>query len=321
MSTLEKRLSVNKKTTTTSLIIAIAVVFLLALSFATVSGQVINPQSDATGLAGTVPSPPPDTPATISIPTNGAVFVAVPISVSGVCPEGLLVKLFKNDVFSGSDLCAGGSWAISVDLFSGTNELVAIVFDDLDQEGPPSNKVTVEYNDDFGADSDFQRVNLTTNFAKRGADPETSLTWPVIITGGIGPYAVSIDWGDGFDELVTRAVAGEFDIVHIYSESGVYRIVIKTTDARGQSSFLQIVGIVNGPLGEIIDGGATDTAATAGRVVYRWVTWPLFVLLMMILTSFWLGRRYETHKLKQRFAQHPELKYQRSPLSSLAKPG
>jgi len=225
--------------------------------------------------------------------------------VVGVCPDDLLVKLFKNDVFTGSDQCANGNWSITIDLFSGINELVAIVFDDLDQEGPPSNKVTVEYDDDFGTDAEFKKVNLTTNFAKRGSDPNDNLIWPVIITGGISPYAIKVDWGDGLEDLLTRDVAGEFNISHIYEESGVYRVIIKITDSRDQSSFIQLVAIVNGPLGEIIEGGQDITgAASAGRIIEKWITWPLFVLMLLIIVAFWLGRRYEIRNLKQKFAKH-----------------
>ena len=55
----------------------------------------------------------------------------------------MLVKLFKNNVFAGSVQCEDGSYSIKTDLFVGTNELVARVYDDLDQPGPDSNVLTV----------------------------------------------------------------------------------------------------------------------------------------------------------------------------------
>lgn len=269
------------------------------------NAQVTNPQSGTTGLNGVVPAVPPQNPAVISLPTNGQVFEDVPVTVTGICPEGddLLIRLFKNDVFAGSDLCDNGSFTILIDLFSGTNELVAIVYDALDQAGPESNRVTIEYDDDFGIEGDENRVTITSNFAKRGTDPGDPLIWPVVISGGLAPYALKIDWGDGIEDLISREVAGEFEIDHIYEEAGVYRIIIKITDARNQSSFLQLVGIVNGPLNEAIVGASDDSAAPAGRIIYRWILWPLFLMLVLILITFWLGRRYETKRMQKLIQQ------------------
>lgn len=263
-----------------------------------------NPQSEAAGLTGTVPTEPPTQAATITIPTTGQTFTGVPIDVSGVCPGDLLVKLFKNDIFSGSDQCSNGTYTISTDLFSGTNELVAIVFDSLDQQGPESNRVTVTYNDDFGTDADFQRVQITSNFARRGANPGETLIWPITITGGLAPYALKVDWGDGIEDLSTQELSGDLNISHVYDSSGIYRVVIKVTDGRDQSAFLQVVAIANGPLSSTIGDDGTDGAAPAGRVVYRWITWPLFFLFIALVSTFWIGRRYEVNRLKKQFAAH-----------------
>jgi hypothetical protein len=56
-----------------------------------------------------------------------------------------LVKIFKNNVFGGSVQCDRGNFSLQSDLFVGTNELVARVFDELDQPGPDSNIVTVTF--------------------------------------------------------------------------------------------------------------------------------------------------------------------------------
>ena len=161
----------------------------LLLSFALVipaHAQVGNSnpnQSGTTGLQGKVSSPPPTTPATITTPTSGRSFNTTPITVSGLC---------KTD-------CAGGSYSIQVDMFGGSNELVAKVYDALDQEGPESNKVTVTFQDtQFAAFG--QRITLSSNLAKLGAPVGSQLTWPIILSGGTGPYAISVDWGDGSEE-------------------------------------------------------------------------------------------------------------------------
>jgi len=253
--------------------------------------QSSNPeQQGSVGLEGVIPSTPPTTGASITIPSNGQTFSNIPIDVRGICPNGLLVKLFKNGVFTGSAQCDGGSFKISTDLFSGANELVAKVYDALDQAGPDSNIITVNFND-AGFGSSRSRVTLTSNYAKRGANPGDTLTWPILLSGGIAPYALSVDWGDGKTELVSRANAGSFDITHAYKDPGVYNIIIKATDSNQATAFLQLVGVANGA---VADNTTAPKAETTKTVV---VWWPMGLAIILVIFSFWLGRRQKLHEL------------------------
>lgn len=143
-------------------------------------------KSGSVGLQGTISSGPPTRGATIAVPGNGAVFTTVPITISGICPAGTVVKVFSNNVFMGSAFCNGGSYSVQISLFSGKNDLVARVYDALDQAGPDSNTVSVTFNDasyaQFGT-----HVMLTSVYAQRGAAPNSELTWPVILSGGVCP--------------------------------------------------------------------------------------------------------------------------------------
>lgn len=257
-----------------------------------------NPQNGAVGLQGKISAPPPTTGAVISLPRNGQAFTSLPIDVSGLCPDGLLVRLFKNNVFSGSQQCTNGSFSIRTDLFTGTNELVARVYDALDQPGPDSPTVTVSFNDNRqGAGS---RVTLTSNFAKRGANPGETLTWPIILSGGEGPYAISTDWGDGkAPDLKSQQFPGTLDVSHVYDSPGVYNIIVKATDKNGTSAFLQLVGIANGALSqEAIAAQKQDD--TTPQVKTRIIWQPAAISIPLILTTFWLGRRYELQTLRRK---------------------
>ena len=251
-----------------------------------------NPsQSGSTGLQGTISSAPPTTPATINLPVNGQTVTSLPLTVSGACTTGLLVKVFSNNIFVGAVQCVNGSFSVQVDLFSGRNDLISRVYDALDQAGPDSNSVSVTYQDAqfsaFGA-----RVSLTSLYAKKGADPGTQLVWPIILSGGTGPYAVSVDWGDGTAaELKSVPFAGSFDVSHVYKSAGVYRVVVKATDVNNQSAFLQIVGVANG---KVTQGSTTGTSGGGTVVVKKvFVWWPFAVLFVLTLITFWLGKRYE----------------------------
>ncbi len=257
-----------------------------------------NPQSGAVGMEGSISAPAPTQPATIAVPSDGQTFSSVPITVSGLCPPGddLIIKLFKNNIFGGSAPCIDGSYEMETDLFIGENELVAVVFDALDQAGPESNSVTVFFEDDSIAA--VGRPTLSSNFAKRGANPGQTLTWPIDLSGGQGPYAVSVDWGDGSSpDLFTLEFPGTFDIEHVYERPGVYNIVIKVTDANGSPAFLQLVGVANGPLAQDDIGTATDfEAATVTRVLWQ----PAAILIPFIISTFWLGKKYQLKRIRDK---------------------
>ncbi|HSX46920.1 MAG TPA: hypothetical protein VLF87_02955 [Patescibacteria group bacterium] len=271
----------------------------VAAGLGAVAHAVDNPQSGAVGLQGTISSPPPTQGASISLPRDGQAFTSIPIDVSGICPKGLLVKLFKNNVFAGSAQCDSGSFDIKIDLFTGSNELVARVYDALDQAGPDSNKVTVSFND--ARQGAASRPTLTSIYAKRGANPGETLTWPIILSGGDGPYAVSVDWGDSkAPDLKSLQFAGTFNIDHKYDSPGAYNILIKATDKNGVSAFLQLVGIANGALSQDAAASKQSNNGTATVTKTKIVWQPAALSIPFIFGTFWLGKRYELRMLKKK---------------------
>jgi hypothetical protein len=246
------------------------------------------------GIQGEISTAAPTRGATIATPSNGATFTTIPVAVTGICPTGLLVKLFDNNVFVGSTYCQGGSYSISVDLFSGQNDLVAIVYDALDQPGPDSNTVTLNYTDaqflTFGT-----HVQLTSNYAERGAQPNTELDWPVILSGGTGPYAVSIDWGDGSPTtLVSQADVGTLPLSHTYANAGIYEVIVKAADKNGGEAFLQLVADSTGAAQS--NNKPTNSGST---VITKVVWWPAAVLLPLFFAVYWIGRRAELFALRK----------------------
>ncbi len=261
------------------------------------------------GLEGRISSPPPTQGATITVPRDGSTITTLPTTVSGLCPNGLLVKIYKNNVFAGSTQCNNGSFSIQIDLFSGRNELVARVYDDLDQAGPDSNTVVVTF--PVGTGSIINRVSLTSAFAKRGANPGQTLTWPITLAGGNGPYAITVDWGDGKTaDIISQAFPGTFNISHIYDNPGIYNIVIRATDKDGNLAFLQLVGVANGPTGQNnASGGSGDNKDGSGDAkVQTKVLWqPAAIAFPLIFASFWLGKRYELFVLRKRLEQREDI--------------
>ena len=258
-------------------------------------GSSQNPQSSALGLEATVPGNPPTQAATIAIPHSGQVFTSIPITVSGLCKSGLLVKIFSNNVFVGSTTCSNGSYSLKVDLFSGRNDLVARVYDALDQAGPDSNVVSVTFDDaqfiQFGT-----HVSVSSTYARRGADPGSVLIWPITISGGRAPYAISADWGDGNGpDLRTAGFAGTLNISHTYTQAGVYTIVVKVTDTNNTSAYLQLVGVGNGQINGSLTNNTPATTITRNVVLWQ----PLLVAVPLMLLTFWLGQKYELYSIRR----------------------
>jgi hypothetical protein len=247
------------------------------------------------GLQGTISENAPTTAATIVAPVNGASFTALPITVSGLCPKGLLIKIFSNNVFVGSTECNNGSYALQISLFGGQNDLIARDYDALDQVGPDSNTVDVNFTDaqlaQFG-----NSVLITSSFAKRGADPETTLTWPIIISGGTGPYAVSVDWGDNSpNSLLSEPFAGTVTLTHVYSKAGVYSVIIKATDTNGTEAFLQVVAVADGAIQSNTTNSSNSTTVVQTKVLW----WPAVAMVPLIIATFWVGRRHELFTLRR----------------------
>lgn len=242
------------------------------------------------GLAATKTQDPPTTAATITTPGNGASFGSSPITVSGICVTDLLVQVYNNGVMVGSVICTNGSFSLQASLFAGTNEFSAIMYDDLEQPGPTSNIVTVNYTDSnitaFG-----QQITLTSSFGRRAAPAGTELTWPLQLTGGTGPYAFSIDWGDGSTaELKSQSVAGVVTIAHVYKRAGIYQVNIRVTDANGVSAFLQVTAVSSGKVEGAAGAGGTDGSGSGTpRTEVLWV--PAAVGMALLPPAFWLGRR------------------------------
>jgi hypothetical protein len=254
------------------------------------------PQPGSVGLEATKAKAPPKQGATITTPGSGASFSTSPITVNGICPTDLLVQVYDNGVMVGSVMCVNGSFSVQVSLFAGTNELTAAVFDELGQTGPASNIVTVTYTNtnfaEFGS-----LVTLTSSYGRRSAPAGiTPLEWPLQLSGGQGPYAFSLDWGDGSKpDLKSQALSGVVTISHEYKNAGIYKVNVIATDVKGASAFLQVIAVSSGKVDSSNSDKDTKTASTA---TVLWI--PTLVALALQVPAFWLGRRSQLVSMRNK---------------------
>lgn len=263
------------------------------------------------GLAATKTQAPPTQGATISTPGNGSSFNNSPITVTGICPTGLLVQVYNNGVMVGAVVCTNGSFSLQVSLFPGKNDLSVTVYDDLGQAGPSSNTVTVTYTDtSFSAFG--QSITLTSSYGRRSAAANSQLDWPLQLSGGTSPYAFSIDWGDGTpSQLKSQALAGLVTISHTYKKAGIYQVNIRVTDKNGLSAFLQVIAVANGKVDSSTTPTTPNTSGNTAATKPPQILWiPIIVLLLLLPTSYWLGRRSELIIIRNKML-HDRDKYEK----------
>jgi hypothetical protein len=275
-------------------------VLLAGLSYSSLAAPpAVNPQSGSVGLSGTVRGPAPSTAAVILTPRSGSRTTSIPITVSGTCPTGTFVTIEKNNVFAGAAACQDdGTFSLLIDLFDGSNVLIAKVTDALGQSGPDSAAVTVFYDAPtlaLPAGSIGKQLFLQTNQTVVGGSPDQQIARTVTIVGGIGPYAVSWDFGDGATGLSSQSSEGAVSASHAYSRPGVYRVIVRVTDSIGNSAFLQFVTVVNGPVDAVGSGGGGGSLP--GVLISAW---PLYVLAVIMVIVFWLGELRASRKMRRK---------------------
>ncbi|MEO7617879.1 MAG: PKD domain-containing protein, partial [Candidatus Saccharibacteria bacterium] len=288
--------------------------------------------SDST-LSLTVLGPPPTTGATINSPITGTTVDSAIIQVSGTCPVGLTVELYRNGGFAGSTYCdPSGGFLISITLTEGSNTLVARDADGLGQYGPDSNSVIVTYNapppptptptptttpvpspkpssTPGPRRSPTPRTSAsptpiippftidTDQHYYQGINPGDAITWQLKIIGGAPAFNIIWSWGDGSSDKVATSDRGSSSPSHSYQNPGYYKVTVTATDATGRKSLIQLLVIVNGA------GGIAPTTAPHD-FGFLLPIWPLLAGMLLLTVSFWLGEVYFKGK-EDRFAPAP----------------
>lgn len=268
-----------------------------------------GPQGGSIGLTGTMPEKPPVTAATITTPSNAQSFANTPLTVSGTCPAGTLVEIYTNNIFAGSTPCnSNNTYTVQIDLLYGQNTLTAIVYDVLNQAGPTSAPINVDYTavaptasslSNFSLSGD--QLILNTQAVYRGTFPGQQLNVPISILGGVGPFAINVEWGDNTNQILPASINTTINATHIYHKPGTYRITIQGSDSQGRVAFLSVAAVVNGQ--PAILGPTTSKNQTSKLLVL----WPLYAISATLVISFWLGEKREKHVLIDRLTSPPTL--------------
>jgi hypothetical protein len=150
---------------------------------------------------------------------------------------------------------------------------------------------------------------LTSNYQYQTSPISSNFTWEVDVQGGNPPYHVNVLWGDGTSSNLVFNTDPIFKIEHHYITEGYYAIKVQAVDKTGVVRFIQLAARIVKPntTGNIstintnyslpIINHKASFKIFAASKSWLWVAWPSFIVVLIMLVSFWLGERQEVHKL------------------------
>ena len=308
----------------TVLVLLCAGVFIVGLTYKTLAASVI--------ATARVAAPALTEGAVIINPVEGQTFTDVPITVEGTCPANSYVKLYRNSAFSGSAWCSSGNFTIETTLSDGINTLQAQDYNVTDSPGPAATPVNITFVPpaplSTASSSTVTPSTTTPSTAVVSTVPVTAskntvplilsteysfqtfpiggdFTWELEVLGGAPPYNVNTNWGDRTTTAIIIPTRQKFNISHKYKFAGYFPVKILTIDAHSNKTFLQLAALINVPgtagfttkqstwIGQTI----LSTGFMQGLHQWLWLIWPSYLVVVLMIFSFWLGERQKVLKL------------------------
>lgn len=310
-----------------------ATIFLLLCTGVLIIGSTFRADAENITVTASILAPLPSSAAEITYPANQARLHTPTVKVAGNCTGNTYVMLYRNGIFSGNANCGPmiTSFQIQTDLSIGINKFYTRVFNVTDNEGPQSTTIDVFYDLPAGSQKSSITVKpsvtvkpLTINhtYEYKIYRSDKPSDWNLSISGGVSPYALTVDWGDGDTSTVLRSNTNVFKISHAYAlvDSTIWAentIKISAVDSKETVANLQLSALVT------VDGSRpnNDGTGTADSSVFNsvsqfvrkniWTIAPAFGVVTLMSTSFWLGELEEYSKIARninKFRPHFDFK-------------
>lgn len=273
-----------------------------------------------------VSAPPPSSPAIIRIispisepwlqrtvaqgnnPKTALFTNTKAVTLTGDCPAGSHILVYRNNIFVGATSCIGDpTFSITIDLVPGLNLIRADVYNITNDQGPASQPIYLDYEPPPSQQpiTASNELKLSSDFDYLGFLVGQRASWDVIIRGGTPPYKLSVNWGDGKSLGYSVSNEGTTNIRHTYQQASGpegFPIHIEVTDASGQEAELNLVSLISKPNSYQAKQVAQANAALHPSFLERtkkwlWAAWPAYVVVLLMMISFWLGEREEYYRL------------------------
>ncbi len=271
--------------------------------------------ADSFTVKAKVPAPPLTEPATITSPSEGTHISDSPVLIRGTCPTDSYVNIYDNDLFDGTVICAADkTFELHVSLFPGANKLESQDFNFTDDAGPSPAPVDVFYdapvplvasetppNPDAEPPEPFL---IKTEFKYQAYIVGQSGDWSINVSGGVPPYAINVDWGDGSNSLMSKKTEGVVNLHHRYKTTGSnkknnYIIKIHGSDSEDHNFYIQLFAIVNS---SALAGTVASIFPPTPPISRNWLlaAWPAYGAVSLMYFSFWLGEKEELIRLRRK---------------------
>jgi hypothetical protein len=74
-------------------------------------------------------------------------------------------------------------------------------------------------------------------------------------------------------------------------------VIIRVTDSLGNSAYLEVIEVINGPVDSFGTTKGNGLGALPGELL---AAWPLYLLALVMVLFFWLGERRQMHNLRRK---------------------
>jgi hypothetical protein len=305
-------------------------VFLILCAGVVLLGTSLGASATDISVVATVAAPLPSAPARVHIVSpisepwlqqtvaqgnspKTAIFTNTKtVTLTGDCPADTHIQFYRNGLFAGVTSCIGDpTFSITIDLVPGLNIIKAKVFNITNDEGPVSDPIYLNYQlpPSQAPVINTPFLNLSSDFSYLGFLVGRQASWNVIVNGGTPPFHVSVDWGDGNSYSYAEPNNGTVDIRHTYKKASGpdgYEIVVRVTDSKGQKATLNLLTIISNPNTSQAHKIALANAALHPGFFARlkrwlWLAWPAYIIVLLMLISFWLGEREEYYRIVRKF--------------------
>lgn len=258
-----------------------------------------------------VPTDTFSTAAMITNPANGSVVNSSMTSIQGVCEvvrSGTYVTLLRGDQALGTTVCRpDNTFSLAIGLILGENSITVSQISGSGGSSPASNATTITYtvppvvippaqkppiqsSTPPQTNQDFVLLPSESTLVTQSINNAFWISFAV--RGGISPYTVETNWGDGTTESVQQAKSGlTIRLKHEYVIAGNYIITIRAIDAKGKQTTCQYAATVSGALTLASAGGISPTINywqkfDSGSIVMHMV-WASYMLLSLAVISLW----------------------------------
>ena len=217
--------------------------------------------ADSLYVSARIAAPIPTDAAVITAPVDGAVFHKNTLAVTGTCPvvtPRVVITIVDNGNSVGSAACdSSNTFTVPISVSPGDHTLVARSITITGDAGPdsdpvhityiapetppnptpstPSNSPTPTTPNSSGQPADIEPLSITPGQDFIVYGPSRDATWLGTFNGGVPPYEVRIDWGDGTTDTYTITDHDQHSFTHHYHHMGSYDITVQITDSAGST--------------------------------------------------------------------------------------